>query len=122
MPMNQTTCRAMKVRLLPTVILCGFAFGGILAAEPPVNPPTSIQQIDATTRRIELHSDTLLEYPDWLKTVKGFDPKLIRVTAVRPNCLRIQRLSQGSTTLKAFDRGDHQYSIEVIVRSTLDGQ
>lgn len=122
MPKYQTTCRAVTVRLLPTVILCGFAFGGALAADVPVNPPVAVQQINDSTRRIELRSDTLLEYPDWLTVVKGFDPKLIRITAVRPNCLRIQGLSQGTTTLQAVDRGGHQYSIEVIVRTTLDGQ
>ena len=125
MPTMPTFCRAATRRFLPTVLLCGFSFGGAIANDKPSADSTEqVQQIDAATRRIEIRENDvlLLEYPDWLTTVKSFDPTVIRVSAVRPNCLRVRRVSQGTTTLQAVDRGDHRYSIQVIVRASSDGR
>jgi hypothetical protein len=120
----------VPVFVLPAVVLCGFGFCGVVAkdASPsaaPVAPVApAIHQVDAATRRVEIHdTDTvLLEYPDWLTTVKSLDPAVIHVSAVRPNCLRIQRVSEGKAKLQAIDRGDRRYSIEVIVRAQVEGQ
>ena len=83
-----------------------------------------MQQVDGTTRRVEFRAadSLLLEYPEWLTTVTSPDLSVIRVTAVRPNCLRVQRVSEGTATLRAVDRGDHQYSIEVVVMATAEGR
>lgn len=118
MPSIRLFSRRVASRLLPTVLLCGFAFCGAGAADPPATE--TVQRIDAATRRIELTSSDslLLEYPDWLTTVKCQDPAVIRVSAVRPNCLRVTRVSQGTATLRAVDRRDNQYSIEVIVQGS----
>jgi hypothetical protein len=121
MPAIRFLSRRATSRFLPTVLLCGFAFCGAGAAEaPPATEP--VRQVDASTRRIELTSSEslLLEYPDWLTTVKSRDPAVIRVSAVRPNRLRISRVSQGATILHAVDRRDHEYSIEVIVQTSAE--
>ncbi len=125
MPTMQSFRRAATCRLLLTVILCGFSFGGAVATDSPsVVKNEMVRQIDAATRRIEIRDadSLLLEFPEWLTTVKSLDPALIRVSAVRPNCLRVQRVTQGTATLHAVDRGDHQYSIQVIVRASTDGR
>jgi hypothetical protein len=110
--------------IFPTVILCGFGFCGAVAKDAPPTAAPAIRQVDAATRRVEIHDtdSVLLEYPDWLTTVKSLDPAVIHVSAVRPNCLRIQRVSEGTATLQAIDRGDRRYSIEVIVRAQVESQ
>ena len=117
--------RATTNWFLPTVLLCGFGFSGAIAGDAPrpVNREV-VQQIDSATRRIEIQDTDalLLDYPDWLTTVKSFDSSVIRISAVRPNRLRIQRVSHGTTTLHAIDRGDHQYSVQVVVRASTDGK
>lgn len=125
MPTLQPFSRMATSRFLPTVLLCGFTFSGAVAADLPIPVNReAVRQIDSATRQIEIReSDSLLlEYPGWLTTVKSFDPALIRVSAVRPNCLRIQRITHGKTTLLAIDRDDHRYSVEVIVRASTDGK
>jgi hypothetical protein len=116
MPSIQTHCRALTRQLSLAVILCGFGFCGAIASDSsPGNGP--IHHVNGITHRIEF-SDTdsvLLEYPDWLTTVKNLDPAVIHVTAVRPNCLRVQRVGQGTTELRAVDRRDHQYVLAIIV-------
>jgi hypothetical protein len=110
--------RGAMRRLVPMVVLCGFSFCGAIAGESPQPPPVeATRQVDAATRRIEFRDaeSLLLEYPDYLTTVTSFDPSVIRVSAVRPNCLRVQRVSQGTATLRAVDRSDHRYSVEVVV-------
>ena len=123
MPTMRSSSRAATGRFLPTVLLCGFSFCAALAGDSPP-PVEATRQIDAATRRIEIRDadSLLLEYPDWLTTVTSHDPSVIRVFAVRPNCLRVQRVAAGTTTLRAVDRGDHQYSVEVIVRASADGR
>ncbi|MDB5348604.1 MAG: hypothetical protein JWP89_6981 [Schlesneria sp.] len=116
MPSIQTHCRAATHQLSLAVILCGFGFCGAVASESsPAHGP--IHQVNGTTHSIDFSDadSVLLEYPDWLTTVKSLDPAIIRVTAVRPNCLRIQRVGQGTTELRAVDRRDHQYVLAIIV-------
>jgi Flp pilus assembly secretin CpaC len=121
MPTIQSSGRQATGRFLPTVLLCGFAFCGASATESPP-AAESVQQINAASRRIEISTgeSLLLEYPDWLTTVKSHDPTVIRVSAVRPNRLRVTRVSKGTTTLQAIDRRDHEYSIEVVVQASTE--
>ena len=123
MPTMRSSSRAATGRFLPTVLLCGFSFCAALAGDSPP-PGEATRQIDMATRRIEIRDadSLLLEYPDWLTTVTSHDPSVIRVSAVRPNCLRVQRVATGTTTLRAVDRRDHQYSVEVIVRTSAEGR
>ena len=116
MPLIHSYCRAVPSQLWLTVILCGFGFCGAVASDSlPATGPT--HQITTSTRRIDLldAESVLLEYPDWLTTVKCMDPSVIRVVAMRPNCLRLQRVGQGAAKLHAVDRQDQQYVLEVIV-------
>lgn len=116
MPSIQTHCRAATRQLLLAVILCGFGFCGAVASDvSPINGP--IHQVSGTTHSIDFSDadSVLLEYPDWLTSVKSLDPAIIHVTAVRPNCLRVQRIGQGTTELRAVDRRDRQYVLAIIV-------
>lgn len=112
-------CRTLFRWLLPTVLLCGFGFMGAIAGDTPAAPAAeTLPSIAAdAVRGIEIsHGDpVLLEYPDWLTTVKSVDPGVLRIEAVRPNCLRLQSLNPGITTLKAVDRQDRSYSVRITV-------
>lgn len=123
MPITQTISRAVKCRFLPTVLLCGFAFCGAAATEMPSQSADRPIQVGMATRSVEIrNSESVLEYPDWLTTVKSHGSGVIRISAVRPNQIRVQRVGPGTTTLVATDRGDHQYSIEVIVHDASDNR
>lgn len=116
MPLIHSYCRVVPSQLWLTVILCGFGFCGAVASDSlPANGPT--HQVTSSTQRINLldAESVLLEYPDWLTTVKSRDPSVIRVVAIRPNCLRLERVGQGAAKLHAVDRQEQQYVLEVIV-------
>lgn len=123
MPMTQMISRAVKSWFLPTVLLCGFGFCGAAATELPPQPADGPIQVGLETRSVQIrNSESVLEYPDWLTTVKSYDSTVIRISAVRPNQIRVQRIAPGTTTLVATDRADHQYSIEVVVHDAGDGR
>lgn len=123
MPMTQMISRAVKGWFLPTVLLCGFGFCGAAATELPPQSDDRPIQVGMATRSVQIrNSESVLEYPDWLTTVKSYDSAVIRISAVRPNQIRVQRVGPGTTTLQATDRADHQYSIEVIVHDAGDGR
>ncbi|MFO1045378.1 MAG: hypothetical protein U0941_26670 [Planctomycetaceae bacterium] len=105
---------------LPTVFLCGFSYCSVFAGEGPSSD--SIRQVDASTRRIEVRdSDSLvLQYPDWLKQVKSLDPAVVRVSAIRPDRLKVQRVAQGTAKLQVLDRSDHKYSLEIVFQDSTD--
>ena len=113
--------RRVVCRLLPTIVLCGFAYYQAGAGDE--NPSADqVRKVDSATRQVRLSSanSLLLEYPDWLTSVKSQDPAVIRVSAVRPNRLRITRLAAGTAVLQAVDRRDLQYSFEVVVPDSAD--
>ena len=117
MPSIPSHCRAATRQLRLAVILCGFGFCGAIASDSSPSAKALTHHVNGATHRIDLSdaASVLLEYPDWLTTVKSMDPTVIRVTAVRPNCLRVQRVGQGSAELHALDRGNHEYVLEIIV-------
>ena len=121
MPDARISSRTCASRILPTVLLCGFAYYGTLASDRPPTPvPERLYQIGAATQRLEVcDSDSaLLQFPEWLTRVRSGDARVIRVTAVRPDCLRVTRLAEGRTTLTALDRQQREYSVELsLVRS-----
>jgi hypothetical protein len=121
MPTTRLKGRAFAGRMLPTVLLCGFMYCGTLAAD--ADPPRSAEQVhhvSAVLRQLEVRDadSFLLEYPDWLTRVDGFDPQLVRVTAVKPNRLRITRRANGKTLVKAIDRKKTEYTIELTMVSS----
>lgn len=117
MPYKLFSSRAARW-YLPTVFLCGFSYCSVFAGEAPSND--TIKQVDASTRRIEVRdSDSLvLQYPDWLKQVKSLDPAVMRVSAVRPDRLKVQRVAQGTAKLQVLDRSDHRYSLEIVFQDS----
>lgn len=119
MPSIQVYCRALTRQLSLAVILCGFGFCGAIASDSsPGHGP--VHHVNGTTHSIDFSdaNSVLLEYPDWLTTVKSLDPAVIRVTAVRPNCLRVHRVGEGTAELRAVDRRDHQYVLAIIIPAT----
>lgn len=116
MPDARFSSRTSARRILPTVLLCGFVCCGTLASETPPTPkPERLYQIEAATRRLDVRDadSVLVQFPDWLTRVRSADATVIRVTAVRPDCLRITRLAEGRTTLTALDRQQREYSVEL---------
>ena len=121
MPDTRISSRTSARRILPTVLLCGFAYCGTRASDaPPTPPPETVHHIGATTQRLEVRdSDSVLvQYPEWLTRVRSSDASVIRVTVVRPDCLRVTRLAEGRTTLTALDRQQREYSVELSLVTT----
>ena len=116
MPDTRFSSRTSVSRILPAVLLCGFAYCGTLASEAPLAAaPEAIYRVEATTQRLEVRDagSVLVQFPDWLTRVRSGDSSVIRITAVRPDCLRVVRLTEGRTTLTALDRQQREYSIEL---------
>ncbi|MBC8116154.1 MAG: pilus assembly protein N-terminal domain-containing protein [Candidatus Saccharimonas sp.] len=121
MPDARNSSRTSASRILPAVLLCGFAYYGTRASDTPPTPvPETLYKIGATTQRLEVRdSDSVLvQFPEWLTRVRSGDSSVIRVTAVRPDCLRITRLTEGRTTLTALDRQQREYSVELSLVTT----
>ena len=117
--------RTSASRILPAVLLCGFAYCGTLASDAPSAPaPEAIYRIEAATRRLEVRDavSVLVQFPEWLTRVRTGDSSVIRITAVRPNCLRVVRLSEGRTTLTALDRKQREYSVELSLVTSHPGE
>jgi hypothetical protein len=120
MPTNRPFRRTFTGRLVPTVVLCGFAFAGALADDLPAPQPSEvIHQIDTRSEKLEIRSDqtVVLEFPDWVTSVKSLNPSIVHVSAVRPDCLRIRRIGEGLAMLHVVDRHAREYSIEMTVVS-----
>lgn len=118
MPLDLIRRRTAIRRAMPTVLLCGFAFCGALATDVvPLPAPEPLHQIVASSQKLEVRdvSSVVLEFPDWLTRVISHDPAVVHVTAIKPNCLRIIRRTDGQTRLKAHDRKDHEYIVELTV-------
>ena len=116
MPDTRFSSRTCASRILPTVLLCGFAYCGTLASDaPPAPAPEAIYRIEAATQRLEVRdaNSVLVQFPEWLTRVQSGDSSVIRITAVRPDCLRVVRLTEGRTTLTALDRQQREYSVEL---------
>ena len=116
MPDTRFSSRTSVSRILPAVLLCGFAYCGTLASEAPLAPvPEAIYRVEATTQRLEVRDadSVLVQFPEWLTRVRSGDSSVIRLTAVRPDCLRVVRLTEGRTTLTALDRKQREYSVEL---------
>lgn len=120
MPDLRKSSRTGAHRILPTVLLCGFAYCGTLASQtPPTSKPERLYQIEAATQRLDVRDadSVLVQFPDWLTRVRSADSSVIRVTAVRPDCLRITRLTEGRTLLTALDRQQREYSVELTLKT-----
>jgi len=125
MPAQTQNHRTRNRRFIPALLLCGFAFHGAAACASAPAPAESIQQVFATTERIELRESNslLLDYPDWLTQVRSQNPSVIRIDAVRPNRLRVTRIGTGTSLLQAIDCQDRLYTVEVIVvRAAAEGR
>ena len=121
MPDKRKPSRTCVRRIIPTVLLCGFAYCGTRAADKLPHPePEQLHQIGSDTQRLEIgDSDSvLIQFPEWLTRVRSGDARVIRVTAVRPDCLRVTRLTAGRTTLTALDRRQREYAVELSLGTT----
>jgi len=114
--------RTSARRILPTVLLCGFAYYGTLASDaPPTAASTEpLYIIGAAQQRLEVRDahSVLVQFPEWLTQVRSGDASVIRVTAVRPDCLRVVRKAEGRTTLNALDRQQREYLVELSLVTT----
>ena len=117
MPNRITLSRTIASRILSTVVLCGFVHCAAIASDAPSGSATdSVHTVPANTRRLEVRAaeSLLVQFPDWLTRVRSSDSKVVRVTAVRPDCLRVTRLSEGTARLLAVDRHEREYSVELL--------
>ncbi len=121
MPDARLSSRTSASRILSAVLLCGFAYYGTLASDAPPSPaPETVHRVGAATQRFEIRDadSVLVQFPEWLTRVRSGDADVIRVTAVRPDCLRITRLADGRTTLTALDRRQREYTVDLSLVTT----
>ncbi len=114
---QDTSSRTIARRVLSTVVLCGFVHCAAIASDGPARSAAdSVHTVPANTRRLEVRAaeSLLVCFPDWLTRVQSCDSKVVRVTAVSPDCLRITRLSEGTARLRAVDRHEREYSVELL--------
>jgi len=107
---------------LLTVLLCAVGMRSAIAEWMWESP--SAQQVRPGTRQISVSNarPVVLEFPDWLTTVRGPSPEILRIRALRPDCLEIQGRTPGKAMLSAVDRRQQQYTIEVMVDSGAGSQ
>ncbi len=99
------------------VSLDTFATNGFAQESPPRAPLGDIVRIVSPTSAVEVIERTakVIEFKEWLTRVDGFDPKVIGVTALDKNVLRIQGVEQGVTTMVVTDKAGQTHTIEVFV-------
>ena len=72
-----------------------------------VAPITHLEVTERTAKNVE--------FTEWVTRVDGFDPKVISVTALDKQVLRVQGLEQGLTTMAVTDKTGATHTIEVFV-------
>ena len=82
-----------------------------------VRPGERIFQVLNSTSNLTLieQQSRVLELPNRIKIVDGFDPTVVTVTALSPNQLRLHAESPGVTTLSLTDELDAHFSVDVFV-------
>ena len=99
-----------------------FATHGFAQEAPSRRPLGESVRIVTPTTNVEVteRAAKVIEFKEWLTRVDGFDPKVIGVTAIDKQVLRIQGLEQGVTTMVVTDKTGQTQTIEVFV--TGDGR
>lgn len=94
-----------------------FATSGFAQDAPPHRPMGESVRIVAPTTALEVIERTskVVEFKEWLTRVDSFDPKVISVTALDKQVLRVQGLEQGVTTMVVTDKAGQTHTIEVFV-------
>ena len=94
-----------------------FATRGFAQEAPPHSAPGQSVRILTPTTTVEVIERTakVIEFKEWLTRVDSFDPKVIGVTALDKNVLRIQGIDQGVTTMIVTDKSGQTHTIEVFV-------
>ncbi len=97
--------------------LDSFATNGHAQEAPPRIPQGDVVRIVTPTSSVEVIERTakIVEFKEWLTRVDGFDPKVIGVTALDKNVLRIQGVEQGVTTMVVTDKAGQTHTVEVFV-------
>lgn len=118
MQTKKTPSRASVSWILPTVLLCGFAYCGTFAAD--AKSSSAVHKVAHSVQKLELKDtdSVLVQFPDWLTRVQSGNADLIRITAIKPDCVRVTCLGDGQTTLKAVDRQQREYSVELSLVTT----
>ncbi|QDU82242.1 Type II secretion system protein D precursor [Polystyrenella longa] len=70
-------------------------------------PTVRINMIETFTKVVELKQQIL--------RVDGFDPNVLQVTAITPNQIRLQAMSQGVTQVTLTDENEKVYNLEIYV-------
>jgi pilus assembly protein CpaC len=118
MPIFKSIRRAANRYLL--IAACATSMTHVAFAQeeaPPRAPSSEAVQIVSLKSSVEVIERTakVIEFKEWLTQVDGFDPKVIGVTALDKNKLRVQGLEQGVTTMIVTDKNKQVHTVEVFV-------
>lgn len=82
---------------------------------PPNEPVVQLSAKRTSVLIIEKFSKNL-ELKTKIKRVDGFDPAILKVTALTPCRIHVQAIGQGLTTVILTDEKDATYTIEIFVK------
>lgn len=114
----------VRLAVLSAILLTGRLTPAQDEAAPApddVRPGERVFQVlhpDSNITLIERQS-RVLELPNRIKVVDGFDPTVVSVTALSPNRLRLLAEAPGVTTLSLTDEFDANYSVDVFVEGDI---
>lgn len=110
----------MLIALLANgLLLCGTLHAQPQPAEPPVaNVNEAVVPITATRTNLEIVEKLtkVLETKSRIVRVNGFDPLVLRVTALTPNRISVTGELQGTTSFIITDEAGGNYTVEVFVK------
>lgn len=109
---------------LSVMLLAGHIARGQEAAPAEtegVRPGERIFQVSTPQSNLSLieQQSRILELPNRIKVVDGFDPTVVSVTALTPNRLRLLAESPGVTSLSLTDEFDAQFTVDVFVEGDI---
>lgn len=125
----QTSINGPKLLVLSVAAVSAFLLNAPRAiAQAPeaggpedVRPGERIFQVLNPTSNISLieQQSRILELPNRIKVVDGFDPTVVTVTALSPNRLRLHAEDPGVTSLSLTDEFDAHFVVDVFVEGDI---
>lgn len=85
------------------------------ATHEPINEPVHEVKSARSEMRITERFSKLIKHQHMIKTVDGFDPEVIGVSAIDQYTLRVQAKTAGVTNIVLVDEFDNSYEIEVFI-------
>ncbi len=108
-------CMLTAALILISPLLHAQTTTSTMSGREPVNEPVHDLTSVRSDMRITERFSKLIKHKHMIKTVDGFDPEVIGVTALDQYTLRVQAKTAGVTNIILVDEFDNSYEIEIFV-------